>query len=192
LNLERRRSRIDRLAHGMLLAWAMVSVACHSDRRAISGGGADRFGIDACTTVVYVPPISCGGTVATSGSTPAGGFAADAVSGSLKCAGTPILFSIAVADSASGDAIFVNVSRVGDGGASVFLGVHPASAQLFSLTACGVFNAGGTVTVSGGDDPITIGSGTGSVSGTFSFVANGFNLSGSFSTPYCLGAGPCG
>jgi hypothetical protein len=137
------------------------------------------------------PPQGCGGTITASGTTPSGPFTAESVSVVYDC-GNRIVVS--AGDAAHGLVIVASAAlSLADGGMQVVAGDLAATGELDSLGSSAVLaRTSGTLTVTAADYLAADAGVGGQATGSFSFMQDGFSLTGQFSSPYCRHVVLCG
>jgi hypothetical protein len=137
------------------------------------------------SSTVSLSPAPCGGTVAATGTTPAGSF--DGTLLSTIYDGCMNGVGVWIGDASSGLVFTVWAPfRTTDGGAPIVPGDAAARGELDrSQPPAVIARTSGTMTVTAADflpSDATLG---GQVNGSFQFSQDGFALSGTFSSPYC-------
>jgi len=128
---------------------------------------------------------ACGGTVDAKGGTPSGAFGGTDVH--LRVVFVCRRIDVTVTDLTTGDVLAFSLRPSVDGGVLSLVGQQVVTAA---------FAAGGTtltttttVNVTMADDPFAGNANappTGHMEGTFTLAQDGFSISGSFSSPYCM------
>ncbi|HEY7370742.1 MAG TPA: hypothetical protein VIF57_01095 [Polyangia bacterium] len=154
---------------------------------ASSGSGAGGAGDAAASTVSTPDRPPCGGTVETTGTTPAGPFTASTVWAEYYPCGIDI--TLWIHDGSAFALQLVARVQLADGGANLETEAVAAKAKLFALApSTGDWTTSGTLTITSANNPYNYDYDAGTrpgIAGTFALSDDGFSLSGSFSTPYC-------
>ena len=177
---------------GIRLFLAALLLGCSSSPQSQTDGGSDsvdaphevgvEIGVDAS-----IEARTCGGSVTSSGSTPAGAFGGTNVY--LRVVFVCRRVEVTIVDQATGASLAFSLSPSTDGGTPSLLG---------SQTVPSTFTGGGPnvttsalVNVTMADDPFDAGATSappaGELAATFTLSPDGFSVSGSFSSPYCAG-----
>jgi hypothetical protein len=152
------------------------------DGVSISGDGALEGWKDAA-----IEARACGGTVDASGTTPSGAF--DGTDVHLRVVFVCRRVDVTITDLTTGGVLAFSVRPSSDGGVLSLVGQQTVTAA-FAARGSTATTTMATVNVTMADDPFTGGNAnaqpTGHMEGTFTLAQDGFSVSGSFSSPYCM------
>jgi hypothetical protein len=181
----------------VVLATATLLTACGSSQRSSADGAAtDAVPADIAPTDVaadsstrhpFLPLQTCGGSIQASGTSPAGEFVAGSVhvAVSLHCGGVKVVLY----DLGGSSRIELDNPLATDGGVGSLLGKRTVDTFFTGPPTFVAQLTSAVIEVTGADDPLTgadAGIPWGMIHGTFALTNDGFSLSGSFESPYCV------
>jgi hypothetical protein len=169
--------------------WLFAALLATAAAGGCNGGGSKT---NSDGSAVMLSPAPCGGTVTAIGTTPAGAFDGTLVTAMYDGCSNGV--AIWIGDAANG--LIFNFSapyQTTDGGAPIVPGDAAARGELDRANPPSVVaRTSGLVDVITADILPGDAALSGQVSGTFVFAQDGFDLSGTFASPYCRHMTLCG